>query len=234
MAILSLNGQSFSGFQGHLKLLPCKHTEISKQHFGPPASTSETSTCSHKMINMKPHSFLQKGGESVFCILALLQLSICRKEDLLSNQYHPFPVPGINPVNVMIVLCLQFLRNCNNSLDTLFICKYISLDGLMFLGSSFYSRKVKTKVILRNKTLVFTQPSLTHAGLSVKPCCQLLQFLLPDQLLTQSKLPKEQYRTPLIRLLAHPVQQKIYAHVFLSSESEVMKTQICHHNFHHT
>ena len=54
MPILSLDGQSFSGFQGHLKLLPRKHTEISKQHVGPSASTSETSTCSHKMININP------------------------------------------------------------------------------------------------------------------------------------------------------------------------------------
>jgi len=49
MPILSLNGLSFSGFQGHLKLLSCKHTEISMQHGEPSASTSETSICSHKM-----------------------------------------------------------------------------------------------------------------------------------------------------------------------------------------
>lgn len=42
---------------------------------------------------------------------------------------------------------------------------------------------------LGHQALVLAQPGLPHGGLAVEAPCQLLQLLLPDQLVAQRQLP---------------------------------------------
>ena len=58
----------------------------------------------------------------------------------------------------------------------------------MLLGGSLDGREVEAKVVLRDEALVLAQPGLPHAGLAVEPGGQLLELLLPDQLLPEGQL----------------------------------------------
>jgi len=86
---------------------------------------------------------------------------------------------GGDSLDVVVFLRLELLRHRHDGLHSLFVRVYVGLDGLVLLHGRLHRGKVKAEVVLRDQSLVLTQPHLAHAGLAVETCRQLLQFLLP-------------------------------------------------------
>jgi hypothetical protein len=55
---------------------------------------------------------------------------------------------SVDAIDVVIIFCLQLLSDSHNRLDTFLIGKNVRLDGLVFLGGSFDSGQVESKVVL--------------------------------------------------------------------------------------
>lgn len=66
--------------------------------------------------------------------------------------YFEWNKPGVDAVNVMIVLCLELLTDSDNGLYSLLISQDVCLYRFVLLGSRFHSSQVNSKVVLRPNT----------------------------------------------------------------------------------
>lgn len=73
------------------------------------------------------------------------------------QQVFPEPddivLPRCNALDVMVVLCFKFPGHGHHSLDTLFICSDVCLNGLVLFGGGLNCRKVKSEVVLQRNTM---------------------------------------------------------------------------------
>ena len=60
-------------------------------------------------------------------------------------------LPCCDALDVVVVLCLQFPGHSHHSLHALLVCSDVSLNGFMLFRGGLNSRKVKSKVVLRDK-----------------------------------------------------------------------------------
>lgn len=110
-------------------------------------------------------------------ILTKTRLNVQKNSVVLMLLYY---IPGIDTINIMVVLLFQLISHCNNSLHTLFISIDVCFNGFVFLGSSFHSCQIVAEVVLGHKALVLTQPCLTHTCFAVETGSQLFQLLLSE------------------------------------------------------
>ena len=80
---------------------------------------------------------------------------------------------SVHTLNVVIGFVLELLSDRDDCLDSLFVCPDVSLDCLVLLHGGLHSREVETEIVLRDESLVLTEPRLSHASLAVETRCQL-------------------------------------------------------------